>query len=222
MAAQIHPTFDEFKKLAKKGNLIPVFADVLADTVTPVSLLAMLQPAPADASGGFTIANVAPGRYLVGDSLYLGANAGSLTWSLQSVVVDGRDMTDLPIDVTYDAPPKNIVVTYGDRSQEVAGALSQQAGTPADYTVVVFPADKAYWIQGTRRIAITRPDTTGHFVLGGPGPSSLPPGRYLIAAVNDIDKDEQFDPAFLAVLVPSALPVTVQPGEKKTQNLTIK
>lgn len=36
----IHPTFDDFKKLAKRGNLIPVFADVLADTVTPVSLLA--------------------------------------------------------------------------------------------------------------------------------------------------------------------------------------
>ncbi len=37
---EIHPTFEEFKKLAKQGNLVPVFADVLADTVTPVSLLA--------------------------------------------------------------------------------------------------------------------------------------------------------------------------------------
>ncbi|MCG3203745.1 MAG: Anthranilate synthase component 1 [Elusimicrobia bacterium] len=36
----IHPTFDEFKRLAKKGNLIPVFSDMPADTVTPVSLLA--------------------------------------------------------------------------------------------------------------------------------------------------------------------------------------
>ncbi len=37
---ELHPSFDEFKKLAKQGNLVPVFADVLADTVTPVSLLA--------------------------------------------------------------------------------------------------------------------------------------------------------------------------------------
>ncbi len=37
---EIRPSFNEFKKLARKGNLVPVFADILADTVTPVSLLA--------------------------------------------------------------------------------------------------------------------------------------------------------------------------------------
>jgi anthranilate synthase component 1 len=36
----IFPSFSDFKKLARQGNLVPVFADVLADTVTPVSLLA--------------------------------------------------------------------------------------------------------------------------------------------------------------------------------------
>src|SRR5581483_6212502 len=35
----IHPSFDDFKKLAKRGNLISVFTEVLADSVTPVSLL---------------------------------------------------------------------------------------------------------------------------------------------------------------------------------------
>lgn len=33
----IHPTFTEFKKLAKKGNVIPVYKEVLADLETPVS-----------------------------------------------------------------------------------------------------------------------------------------------------------------------------------------
>ncbi len=36
----ITPSFAEFKKLAKKGNLIPLSLDVVADQVTPVSLLA--------------------------------------------------------------------------------------------------------------------------------------------------------------------------------------
>ena len=35
----ITPSFEQFTKLAKKGNLIPVFTEVLADAVRPVSLL---------------------------------------------------------------------------------------------------------------------------------------------------------------------------------------
>jgi len=37
---QIYPSFAEFKKLAKKGNLIPVGLDIMGDQVTPVSLIA--------------------------------------------------------------------------------------------------------------------------------------------------------------------------------------
>lgn len=36
----LHPTFKEFAALARKGNLIPVSVEVVADAVTPVSLLA--------------------------------------------------------------------------------------------------------------------------------------------------------------------------------------
>lgn len=38
----VSPSFGEFKKLAKKGNLIPLSLDVVADQVTPVSLLSSL------------------------------------------------------------------------------------------------------------------------------------------------------------------------------------
>jgi hypothetical protein len=58
--------------------------------------------------------------------------------------------------------------------------------------------------------------------LSGAGPTTLPPGKYLLAAVTDIDRDEQFDPAFLGALVPAAVPVTLQPGEKRVQDLVIK
>jgi len=36
----VHPSLGEFKKLAKKGNLIPLYVDVFADQLTPVSLIA--------------------------------------------------------------------------------------------------------------------------------------------------------------------------------------
>ena len=37
------PSFAEFEKLASKGNLIPVYREILADVETPVSVLMKLQ-----------------------------------------------------------------------------------------------------------------------------------------------------------------------------------
>ena len=43
-----------------------------------------------------------------------------------------------------------------------------------------------------------------------------------MAAVIDLGRDEQFDPSFLATLVPAAAPITIGPGERKTQDLVIR
>ena len=37
MAEMLHPSFDEFSRKAKEGNLIPVYREILADMETPVS-----------------------------------------------------------------------------------------------------------------------------------------------------------------------------------------
>ena len=164
--------------------------------------------------GGFSITNVFPGRYVIGGPLSFGPTTDTMTWALQSVIVDGRDVTDLPIDITAETLPKDVVVTFSDRVQELSGRLTRSTGAPApEYAIVVFPEDKAYWITGSRRIVTTRPGTDGRFVLSGVGPTTLPPGKYLLAAVTDIDRDEQFDPAFLSALIPAAVPITLQPGE---------
>jgi len=145
-----------------------------------------------------------------------------MTWTLQSVVADGRDVTDLPLEIA-DTAPKNVVVTYTDKWQELSGRLQSQSGAPvSDYTIIVFPEDKAYWFQGTRRIVTARPGTDGRFTLSGKGLTTLPPGKYLLAAVTDIGRDEQFDPAFLAQVAAAGVPITLGPGEKKVQDLAIR
>ena len=175
-----------------------------------------------DAAGVFSIQPVLPGRYLIGGPLSFGASLDSVTWTLQSVTADGKDITDLPLDIV-DTAPKEIVVTYGDRYQELSGRLSNSSGAAVpDFAVIAFPANKAYWIAGSRRIVTARPGTNGEFVLSGPGLATLPAGDYLIAAVTDIDRNEQYDPAFLATLVASAVPVTLAPGGKTVQNLQIR
>lgn len=180
------------------------------------------QLAPTDKAGTFTVSNLTPGRYVLGGPLAFGATTDTMTWTLQSVVIDGRDVTDLPIEIG-DAAPKDVVVTYTGKWQELSGRLQSQSGAPvSDYTIIVFPEDRNYWIHGTRRIVVTRPGTDGSFTLSGKGLTTLPPGKYLLAAVTDVARDEQFDPAFLAQIVPAAVPLTLGSGEKKVQNLAIK
>src|SRR6266851_450588 len=42
MKQQLTPTLDEFSELAKRGNVIPIFAEFVADGETPVSALKKL------------------------------------------------------------------------------------------------------------------------------------------------------------------------------------
>jgi hypothetical protein len=160
---------------------------------------------------------------MIGGPISFGASADTMIWALESVVVDGRDVTDRPFDVAVGALPKDLVVTYTDRYQELSGRLISSAGAPiSEYAIVIFPEDKSLWLWQSRRIVVARPSTDGRFSLSGQGPATLPPGRYLLAAVTDIERDEQFNPSFLASLVPAAVSVTLQPGEKKTQDLVVR
>mgnify|MGYP006269971745 CR=1 FL=1 len=178
---------------------------------------------PSDPTGAFRITDIAPGRYLFGGAVYFGANAITTTWTLHSVMAGERDITDLPVDLTAEKLPKEVVVTFTDKWQAVSGQLQTAQSQPAsDYTVIVFPADKNYWTFGTRRILTARPSSDGTFTLGGSGITSLPAGQYILAAVTDISKDEQYDPALLNQLINAGTPITLVPGERKVQNLVIR
>ena len=41
-----YPDFEQFKRLAGEGNLIPLYREILADTETPVSALLKLRTKP--------------------------------------------------------------------------------------------------------------------------------------------------------------------------------
>ena len=204
-------------------------APALAGRRIAIRTMSSLPGAPAplvsatNDRGAFTATNVLPGAYVIGAPLSFGPTTDSMTWALESVRADGRDITDRPFEITADSLPKDLVVTYSDKYQELTGKLARADGSPvSEHTIIVFPEDKAYWVTGSRRIVTTRPGTDGRFALSGQGPTTLPPGKYLLAAVTDIDRNEQFDPAFLAAIVPAAVPLTLQAGEKKVQDLIVK
>lgn len=163
-------------------------------------------------SGAFTIRGVTPGRY----RLTAAFNTPEANWTLKSAVIKGKEVLDLPFDVTPGDLITDAVFTFTNRTQELTGTLQDASQRPAtDYTVVVFPADKALW-SSTRRVRSTRPATDGTFSL-----ANLPAGAYRIAAVLDIGPEELRDQALLEELLAASVAFTIADGEKKVQNLRI-
>lgn len=181
------------------------------------------QVAAAAADGTFRVTGVMPGRYTFGGAPFFGASGDSVTWGLASVTIDGADVTDRAFDVSAETPPKEIVATLTDQWQEIAGRVTNTDGAGvSDYTMLVFPVDEAYWLHNSRRVVTTQPAGDGRYQLGGPGPALLPAGEYYLAAVTDVSKDEQYDPAFLKALIPAAIRITLGTGDRKTQDVRVQ
>ena len=164
-----------------------------------------------DASGRFSIQSVPPGRYRLTAS---GAGGG---WVAESAVIGGQDALDFPFEVKGTQNLAGAVITFTDRQTELTGIVTDDKNQPTPaYTLVVFPADSRYWTGGSRRIQNTRPSTDGRFTF-----RNLPPGDYRIAPVGDLDPGATSDPAFLQQLEATSLRVSLQAGEKKTQNIRL-
>ncbi len=166
------------------------------------------------ADGSFTLPAVHPGVFL----LAAGVPGGS-TWRLQSAILGDRDLLDDPLIVPPDRRDDitGIVLTYGDRRTEITGTLQTSAGMPAsEYFIVVFTTERRWWRPDARRLVFARPATDGQFVL-----RDLPPGRYYIAALTDLDPASWQTPEFLDQVVPGALIFELREGEARRQDLRI-
>jgi uncharacterized protein (DUF2141 family) len=190
-------------------SITPVADSPTAGTVAPPNT--SVQP---DASFKFT--GVMPGTYLFNSSVP-GA-MGPTGWWLRSVIVNGRDVLDHPLEVDPAITEiTGVVLTFSDRHSELTGTLTTAAGQPAsEFVVVVFSADRSHWRPQARRVKTTRPSSDGSFSV-----IDLPAGDYLIAALTDIEPDEWQQPAFLEALVPAAVKITIADGQKVRQDLRI-
>ena len=163
--------------------------------------------------GRFTITGVIPGRYSVSSGISGQPTTGP-SWSVKSVVLDGRDVTDLPFDIGAGGA-SGLTITLMDAISELSGMLTTPAGAPAtDYFVVVLPVDRAYWAPLARRIASTRPDRAGKYLF-----RKLPAGEYCIAATTDLVPRDLQETNGLEQLAAVCAKVTLGVGEKKTFDL---
>jgi hypothetical protein len=169
--------------------------------------------AGVNADGTFAVTGVTPGRYAMTAS----SGPGAQSWSLKSVVVGGRDVTDSSLDVAPDQSVQGVVVTLTGLSTEVAGQLLDASGKPsADEFILIFTTNKTRWSIQSRWVARGRPDTDGHWRI-----ANLPPGDYFVCALADLDPNDLNDPAFLEQIAASSFTITLGPGEKRTMDLKV-
>ena len=163
-----------------------------------------------DDKGTFTLEGVSVGSHWLRTQTPRG-------WIVRSIVADGRDVTDTPIELRSSQRLSNVTVTFTDKLGEISGTVKDSKGAPiTEYTVLVFPADTALWYPQSRFIMTARPDQTGRYQIRG-----LPPGQYLVAAVDPAEANEWYEPAFLDQQRPNATSLTLGDGDIKTQNLTL-
>lgn len=164
-------------------------------------------------NGSFTIGNLQPGPHYI--RVTGGGAQGGGDWTLKSVQVGGTDVTDLPFEIKPGQNVDNVTVVLTDRSTELTGTVrdARSAGT-GGVTVIAFGTDPQLWRAQSRRIAVARTGQSGAYRI-----RALPPGDYYMIAVDDVEQGEWFDPAYLDSVKDKATRVTLNEGDKKTQDL---
>ena len=195
---------------------IPRSLSAVRVTLTPATTSARtinVAPVPAKADGTIEITNLLPGSYQFG--LTLPADIAEHWW-LRSATSGGRDVLDVPLELSAGAQP-HVVFTLSDRRPSLSGVVHDTNDRPtAAVTVLVFSADRAHWRRGSRRVHLVRPATDGAYRV-----TDIPPGEYLIASVPRVTSEVWHEPAFLERLAPNAARVVIGEGEQKTHDVRL-
>ena len=173
------------------------------------SFLSGSRPAQIEADGSFKTIGLPGGSYIARMTSPLPG------WTVESVMYQGRDIADVPIDVSS-ADIAGIVVTLTDRPAEIAGTVRGSSGPDIDASVLLFPTEPSLWTgtSNARRMRLARVTKTGAYSIKG-----LPPGSYYLVAVPDEESSDWTDPRSLEALARSATLVDVDRGSQKTQDL---
>ncbi|HET7697151.1 MAG TPA: carboxypeptidase-like regulatory domain-containing protein [Vicinamibacterales bacterium] len=166
----------------------------------------------AEKNGSFQIANLLPGAHYI---RVAGGGQGQAQWAVKSITVGGQDVSDSTVELKPGQNLDNVTVVLTDRTTEISGTVrdARRAGS-AGINVIAFSTEQAYWRPQSRRIQAVRSDGSGAYRI-----RNLPPGDYFLLATDDVEQGEWFDPAFLESVRGAAERVTINEGDRKTQDL---
>ncbi|MBW8713570.1 MAG: carboxypeptidase regulatory-like domain-containing protein, partial [Acidobacteria bacterium] len=139
-------------------------------------------------------------------------------WMLKSVRVNGNDITDTGMDFKSGEAITGVDVTLTSKVTEVNGTVKDGSQQVKDYTIVVFSDEPQKWsVPNSRYVTGTRPDQEGRFQI-----KNLPSGGYYAIAVDYLAQGEWNDPEVLERLKSKATSFSLDEGQTKTLNLTLR
>jgi carboxypeptidase family protein len=138
-------------------------------------------------------------------------------WTVKRVEHDGRDITGAPFEMRSGDTMSDVQVIITDKVTTVSGGLADDKGAPiADATVIVFGSNADTWTQGPRFVRATRPDQQGQWRIKG-----LPPGDFLVVAVDYVEDGQWNDPEYLESLRRFGQKLTLADAAAETISLQV-
>ena len=145
--------------------------------------------------------------------------ASSPGWALKAILVNGQDVTDVPM--AFGSPSqsvKDVEIVMTDQVTTLTGTV--RGGAPSAY-VFVFSDDRERWYEGSRYYGSRPAAVDGTFSIAG-----LPPGGYFVAAIDKIpeglDPNQMIaDPDVLDRLSRDATHVTLSERQTATAALRV-
>ena len=133
-------------------------------------------------------------------------------WMVKTIMQDGRDITDTPIERMSGEIMSGVQIVVTNRVSTVAGQLTDDKGLPlTDATILVFADDPEQWAGDSRAVRAVRPDQRGQYQIKG-----LPAGAYLAIALDYVEDGMWNDPEFLESLRQYAQKLTVADASAQT------
>lgn len=197
------------------GGVAPLARNAIVTFDSPTG-----QPRPFSAevrAGASTFSTrAAAGQYIVRASML-----GSISDAgvLQSVTLDGKDITDRAFDLVADTT--SLTVTFTDRLSQVSGTVKDARGAATSAAaVLVFPVDREQWTgygASPRKLGRAFASQDGSYTF-----RHLPPGEYYAIAVGDDDAVDWQDPRTLEKLAVQATRLTVAANTPASLDLGLK
>ena len=109
-----------------------------------------------------------------------------LPWVVKSVIYQGADITDTPIEAAEKQSIRGVRLTITDAASEVTGTVTNaRHGAVAGAGVLVFARVPLFWMRTNRRMRVAYTDVTGRFSVAG-----LPAGEYVAVASPAVDEGD--------------------------------
>jgi hypothetical protein len=137
---------------------------------------------------------------------------------VKSVLVDGRDVTNRPLDLRGGASYSNVEVTVADLAR-VSGVIRDGRGPAPRSAFMFFPVERVEWDQVRSRSL-----RLGFIVTPGDGSYAvtLPGGRYHVIALPDSRRNGWERHEFLEAASTVATVIDIEWGETKTLDLQLQ